>query len=181
VERGVCGSGLCVSGEKLQLTERLNWIRDKSLTSKQRFLIEQVAWGRKTFEKLAEFFGGGPKHLRYKVINPLINRGILSVTNDAYEVHVETVHQIFVESGGEDHLKKEMGAIEAERAAHKLWLEERDEEYEPGATHEDSESEVEKRQAAVLRGELDWDEMPSPLEILRALPKSTSRWRSRSS
>jgi hypothetical protein len=62
-------------------------------------------------------------------------------------------------------------AIEAERAEHKLWLEGRDEEYAPGTHHDDWMSEAEKRQAAVLRGELPWDEMPSQWELFMASGK----------
>jgi hypothetical protein len=132
---------------------KLNWT--KNLTSRQKFVIEQVSWGRKTFKDLAGFFEGDRKHLRYKVINPLLKQKILSEAEDGYEVDVQGVNRVFIESGGEELLNKEVETIEYERAEHRGELEQRGDKYEPGAIRATQQTNPEEQRVeAALREDL---------------------------
>jgi hypothetical protein len=109
-----------VLGEKMLLTEKLNRIPKGVLTPRQRFLVEQVAWGRDTFEELLGYFGGDPRYLRYRVLGPLSKKGVLIEAEGTYSVDFEALEDLFVESGGEELLRAEMGAVEGERARQRL-------------------------------------------------------------
>ena len=103
----VSSSGLCVYGENILLVEKLNWIPKGVLNPKQRFVVEQVAWGRDTFDYLLAYFCGEPKHLRYRVLSPLLKANVLTVAGETYTVDMDALNHLFASSGGEDLLDEE--------------------------------------------------------------------------
>lgn len=168
-EQETCVSLLCCKGDAETYLE-LVWIQkpkdgNRGLTNEQKFLLELVLFGgTRGVKELVEFLGKREDNLRRKVVEPVVEMGLLDWDGEEFlklpEGFEETLHEIFVESGGEEALTDTQEKFRKDREEYREKGEE--------ANEEGRESEAEKRQAAVLRGELPWDEMPSQWEVLKA-------------
>ena len=146
------------------------WVRkskkgNRGLTNDQKLLIESVLFGEmESVEGLSTFLDLRKNNLKTRVINPVVEMGLLEWDGEESlripEAFEETLHEIFVESGGEQALT----ATQEKFGKHREEYQERGEE----ANEDDRETEEEKRRAAVLRGELDSGQMPSSWSLYRA-------------
>jgi hypothetical protein len=148
----------------------LVWIRkpkdgNRALSNDQKYLLELVLFGgMRSVKELVKFLDKREDDLRSKLVEPVVEMGLLDWDGEESlklsEDFEETLHEIFVESGGAEALTNTQEKFEKDRKEYR----ERGEEANEGTR----ESEAEKRQAAVLRGDLPYDQMPSQWELLEA-------------
>ena len=72
------------------------------MNKRQKFLAEQVLYGRNTIEGLMDYFGARKNDLIKRAVNPLLEEGILLQESETLRVSWEGVDEAFVDSGGEE-------------------------------------------------------------------------------
>ena len=92
---------------------KLTWT--PSLNKRQKFLAEQVLYGRSTIEDLVDYFGARKYDLIKRTVNPSLEEGILLQEGEMLRVSWEGVDEAFVDSGGEDLLLGYVRRIQGER------------------------------------------------------------------
>jgi hypothetical protein len=92
---------------------KLNWT--PSLNKRQKFLAEQVLYGRTTIEDLVDYFGARKNDLIKRTVNPLLEEGILLQEGETLRVSWEGVDEAFVDSGGENLLLGYVRRVKGER------------------------------------------------------------------
>ena len=98
--------------------QKLIWT--PTINKKQRFVVEQVTYGRDTLEELVEFFGT-TKYNFQRTISTLKDTGILTEVDGQYILSEEAIVKEFNDSGGEKLLKRYLERIRRERAAYSEW------------------------------------------------------------
>jgi hypothetical protein len=99
--------------EEVDRLIKLAWT--PSLNKKQKFLAEQVLYGRSTIEDLVAYFGARKNDLLKRTIAPLLEGGILLKEDGTLRFSWEGVDEAFVDSGGEDLLLGYVRRVRGER------------------------------------------------------------------
>ena len=92
---------------------KLTWT--PSLNKRQKFLAEQVLYGRNTIEGLVDYFGARKNDLIKRTVNPLLEVGVLRKEDGTLRFSWEGVYEAFVDSGGEDLLLGYVRRVQGER------------------------------------------------------------------
>ena len=90
------------------------------MNKRQKFLAEQVLYGRSTIEDLVDYFGARKNDLIKRTVNPLIEKGILLQEGETLRVSWEGVDEAFVDTGGEDLLLGYVRRVQGERQKRKM-------------------------------------------------------------
>ncbi len=99
------------------LSENLLWI--DPITTKEKFILEQVAWGRNTVQSLAEYFGMDEKGLLYRNLKPLENRGLLIKEGEEYIVSEERIEEMYTGAKGERAHESQRDRVSLDRKEYK--------------------------------------------------------------
>lgn len=142
--------GAEIDASKLTWFQRLIWT--PTINKKQRFVVEQVAYGRDTLEELAAFFRTKKYNFR-RTISPLLDKGIMVEIDNQYILSEGAIAKEFNGSGGEKLLKSYLERIQREREEYSAWDEVDYQFWYEGLPL--SEDKID----AVLRGELPLEEL----------------------
>jgi hypothetical protein len=85
------------------------------LNKRQKFLAEQVLYGRNTIEGLVDYFGARKNDLIKRTVNPLLEGGVLRKEDGTLRFSREGVDEAFLDSGGEDLLLGYVRRVQGER------------------------------------------------------------------
>jgi len=99
------------------LSENLLWI--DPITTKEKFILEQVAWGRNTVQSLAAYFGISEKTLLYNHLNQLESRRFLVKDGEEYSVVTERIDQTYYGTKGEELHSTHKDRVSTEREENK--------------------------------------------------------------
>ena len=87
-------------GEEVEISE-LTWFQKliwtPTINKKQRFVVEQVAYGRNTLKDLIDYFGAREDNFK-RTIEYLLQKSILIEFGGAYVISEEAIHQEFRQS-----------------------------------------------------------------------------------
>jgi hypothetical protein len=81
----------------------------------QKFLAEQVLYGRNTIEGLVDYFCARKNDLIKRTVNPLLEVGVLRKEDGTLRFSWEGVDEAFLDSGGEDLLLGYVRRVQGER------------------------------------------------------------------